>query len=63
MVVEDLEELFTQNINTLPVNHPRIVEDALNVQIEDRTTLVKGLNEAGGFDLYMAEDMLILAGQ
>ena len=63
ILVEDEEEPFPQQINALPFNHPRIIEEALNIQIEDRLLPAKGSEEAAGFDLYAAEDMNIPAGQ
>ena len=63
VLIEDLEEPFAQQINTLLVNHPRIIEEALNIQVEDRTILAKGSREAAGFDLYTAEDLEIPAEQ
>ena len=63
VLVEDEEEPFPQQINALPFNHPRIIEEALNVQIEDGLLPAKGSDEAAGFDLYAAEDMDIPAGQ
>ena len=63
VLVEDLEELIAQQIYALPVNHPRIIEEALNIQVEDGLILVKGLKEAAEFDLYAAEDLELPAGQ
>ena len=63
MLVEDLEEPFTQQINSLPVNHPRIIEEALNVQVEDGLISAKGSKEAAKFDPYTAKDQDIPAGQ
>ena len=63
ILVEDLEEPFAQQISALPINHPKIIEEALNVQIEDELVPAKGLKEAAGFDLYAAEDLDISAGQ
>ena len=45
------------------MNHPGIIEEALNVQVEDGLVPAKGSEEAAGFDLYAAEDLDILAGQ
>ena len=63
VLVEDEEETFVQQINALPCDHPRIIEEALNVQIEDGLLPAKGSEKAAGFDLYAAEDMDIPAGQ
>ena len=63
VLIEDEEELFTSQINALPVNHPHVIEEALKVQIEDGMVPAKGSREAAGFDLYAAEDMDIPAGQ
>ena len=63
VLIEDLEEPFTQQINALPANHPGIIEEALNIQVEDELTPAKGSKEAAGFDLYAAEDLDIPAGQ
>ena len=63
VLIEDEEEPFTSQINALPINHPYIIEEALNIQVEDGTVPVKGSKEAARFDLYVAEDMDIPAGQ
>ena len=63
VLIEDEEEPFTTQINTLSANHPHIIEEALHIQVEDGTAPAKGSKEAAGFDLYAAEDMDILAGQ
>ena len=63
VLIEDEEEPFPQQINALPVNYPCIIEEALNIQPEDRLVPAKGSSEAAGFDLYTAEDMDILVGQ
>ena len=63
VLVEDDEEPFLQQINALPVDHPHVIEEALNIQVEDGQVPAKGSKEAAGFDLYTAEDMEIPAGQ
>ena len=63
VLVEDEEEPFTSQINALPVNHPHIIEEALNVQVGDGAIPAKGSDGAASFDLYATEDMDIPAGQ
>ena len=63
VLVEEEDEPFVQQINALPVGHPRIIEEALNVQVEDGQLSEKGSSKAAGFDLYTTEDMDIPAGQ